>query len=71
MLIESIGGYAKQLPEIQARVIITKKIQRVWGRTRGRTHRSLHGGGGATVDLQRRGDLLEQCADKGEDRRRC
>jgi hypothetical protein len=36
-------------------------------RTRERTHQSLHGGGRATVGLQRRDDPLEQCAVEGED----
>jgi hypothetical protein len=60
MLIESIRGYAKQLQEIQAREITTKKMQRNMGEEQEEELTGvLHGGGGVTVSLQRRSYLPE------------
>jgi hypothetical protein len=36
MLVDSIGGYAKQSKKIQARKITTKKLKETWEKSKGK-----------------------------------
>jgi hypothetical protein len=71
MLVESIGGYAKQLKEIQARQITSIELQSSMEEEQ---EEELTGVESTAVDQRRasreNGDLPKQCTGEEEERRR-
>jgi hypothetical protein len=58
-----LNNYQRFKPE----TLSLRRYKEHGGRTRGRTHWSLHGGSGATVSLLRRSNPFKQCVVEGED----